>query len=162
MDQLAGMETRISHPAKPEVTKGWVWVQTVFSEGLREGLKNMLWALLWMYLTCITNSELLYSTGNTAQHKVAAWMGGVCLWDKDTCICMTESLYCPPETSNTVSQLYSKTKLKVKKNWFGGRRRRTGILCRENKEQESEGKKQRVWGELGGTLVLFLKKRVAV
>ena len=65
---------------------------------------------------------------------------------------MTESL----ETQNIVNQLYSKTKLKVKKNRSGGRRRRTGVLCRENKEQQSEGKKQ---GERGamGTLVLFLK-----
>ena len=41
------------------------------------------------------------------------WKG--CLWDKDTCTCVTESLYCPPETQNIVYQLYSKTKLKIKK-----------------------------------------------
>ena len=70
---------------------------------------------------------------------------------------MTESL----ETQNIVNQLYSKTKLKVKKNRFGGRRRRTGILCRENKEQESEGKKQ---GERRARRhsCSFLKKCIAV
>ena len=29
-----------------------------------------------LYLKCITNKDLLYSTGNTAQCHVAAWMGG--------------------------------------------------------------------------------------
>ena len=39
---------------------------------------------------------------------------------------------------------------------FGGWSRRTSILCRENKEQESEGKKQGVTGTMD-TLVLFEK-----
>ena len=52
------------------------------------------------------------------------WEG--CLWDKDTCLCMTESFHRPPETQNIVNHLYSNTKMKVfnkeqvmgmKKNW---------------------------------------------
>ena len=49
-----------------------------------------------LYLTWITNKDLLQSTGNSAQCYVAAWKG---VWGKmDTCICMAESLCCPPET----------------------------------------------------------------
>ena len=29
-----------------------------------------------LYLKWITNKDLLYSTGNSAQYYVAAWMGG--------------------------------------------------------------------------------------
>ena len=29
-----------------------------------------------LYLKCITNKDLLYITGNSAQHFVAAWIGG--------------------------------------------------------------------------------------
>ena len=29
-----------------------------------------------LYLTCVTNKDLLYSTWNSAQRYVAAWMGG--------------------------------------------------------------------------------------
>ena len=43
-------------------------------------------------LQWITNKGLLYSTGNSAQSYVAAWIGG------DTPICMAESLCYPPET----------------------------------------------------------------
>ena len=49
-----------------------------------------------LYLRWITNKNLLYSTGNSAQCYVAAWMGS--LREMDTCICMAESLCCPPET----------------------------------------------------------------
>ena len=72
---------------------------------------------------------------------------------------MVESLYCPPETQNIVDQLYSNTKYSfvvffLIKYGLWGWRRRTSILCRENKEQESEGKKQGVRGTMD-TLVLF-------
>ena len=45
--------------------------------------------------------------------------------------------------------------LKIKFRLWG-LRRRTGIVCRENKEQESEGKKQAVRRTMD-TLVLFSK-----
>ena len=45
----------------------------------------------------ITNKDLLYSTWNSDQYYMAAWMRGV--WGrKDTCICMAEPLHCSPET----------------------------------------------------------------
>ena len=49
-----------------------------------------------LYLKWITNKDILYSTANSVQCYVAAWMGS--LREMDTCICMAESLCCPPET----------------------------------------------------------------
>ena len=80
------------------------------------------------------------------------WEG--CLWDKDTCICMTESFTVHLKLRILLIS-YTPKKLKVKKNQFWGCRRRTGILCRENKEQESEGKKQSVRRTRRHSLVLF-------
>jgi len=37
-------------------------------------VRSLGWTLL--YLKWITNKDLLYSTGNSAQCYVAAWMGG--------------------------------------------------------------------------------------
>ena len=51
----------------------------------------------------ITNKDLLYITGNSAQRYVAAWMGGefgrewICVL-----ICLAESLRCSPETITTL------------------------------------------------------------
>ena len=45
--------------------RGWVWAKGGFPEFLSEVFKNILWALL--YLRWISNNELLYSTGNSAQ-----------------------------------------------------------------------------------------------
>ena len=57
----------------------------------------------WLYLKCITNKNLLYSTGNSGQCYVATWMGGKfggvgVRGRMDSCICMTESLHCPSDT----------------------------------------------------------------
>ena len=51
-----------------------------------------------LYLKWITDKVLLYSTGNSAQCCVAAWMGGKSGGRMDTCICMAESLCSAPET----------------------------------------------------------------
>ena len=52
-----------------------------------------------LYLKSVTNKDLLYSPGNSAQCHVAAWMGVGGVWGRmDTCICMAESLCCSPET----------------------------------------------------------------
>ena len=66
---------------------------------------------------------------------------------------MVESIYCPPETQNIVNQLYSNTKYSLLIMYGLWGCRRTSILCRENKEQESEGKKQ---GERRTMDILFL------
>ena len=55
-----------------------------------------------LYLKWITNKVLLYSTGNSAQCYVAAWVGGEFGGRMDTCICMAESLCCPSETITTL------------------------------------------------------------
>ena len=55
-----------------------------------------------LYIKWITNEDLLYSTGNSAQCYMAAWMGGEFGGRMDTCICMAESLCCAPETITTL------------------------------------------------------------
>ena len=54
-----------------------------------------------LYVKGISNKVLLYSTGNSAQCYIAAWMGGE-FGRIDTCIHMTESLCCPPKTITTL------------------------------------------------------------
>ena len=44
-----------------------------------------------LYFKWITIKDLLYSTGNSAQCYVAAWMGGEFGGERDTCVCMAES-----------------------------------------------------------------------
>ena len=51
-----------------------------------------------LYLKRITNKDLLYGTGNTAQCYVAAWTGGQLGGEMDTCMCMAELLCCATET----------------------------------------------------------------
>ena len=53
------------------------------------------------YIVGITNKVLLYSTGNSAQCYGS--LDGRGVWGRmDTCVCMTESLHCPPETITTL------------------------------------------------------------
>ena len=68
-------------------------------------------------LKWVINEDLLDSTGNSAQCYIAAWMGGVS-GENGMCICMAESLHCPPETMTTlfVNWPYPNTKYKVKKS----------------------------------------------
>ena len=47
-----------------------------------------------LYLKWIANEDLLYSTWNSAQCYVAAWMGEEFWGRMDTCIYMAESLPC--------------------------------------------------------------------
>ena len=51
-----------------------------------------------LYLKWITNKDLLFSTENSAQCYVAAWMGGEFGGEWIHVLCMPESLCCPPET----------------------------------------------------------------
>ena len=55
-----------------------------------------------LYLKWITNKDLPYSTGDSAQCHVAAWMGGGSWGRRDTCICMAKSFCWPPETITTL------------------------------------------------------------
>ena len=61
-----------------------------------------------LYLKWITNKDLLYSTGNSAQCYVAAWMGvefgGEWI---HVYVCMAESLCCPSETITTLLISYT-------------------------------------------------------
>ena len=49
-------------------------------DGLGEGIVREFGmdTYTWLYLKWITNTDLLYSTGDSVQCYVAAWMGGEC------------------------------------------------------------------------------------
>ena len=54
-----------------------------------------------LYLKWITNKDLLYSIWNSAQHYVAAWMGGE--FDGEQIhVCTAEPLPCSPVTITTL------------------------------------------------------------
>ena len=66
-----------------------------------------------LYLKWITNKVLLYSTGNSAQRYMAAWMGGEFRGRMDTCMYYTAESLCyslETVTSLFVNQLYPNTK----------------------------------------------------
>ena len=50
-----------------------------------------------------------YSTENSAQCYVAAWMGGDLVGRIDTCVCVAESLSCPPEIITVLLTGYAPT-----------------------------------------------------
>ena len=54
-----------------------------------------------LYLKWITNKDLLYSTGDSAQCYVAARTGGE-FGGEWVRLCTAESLHCPPETITTL------------------------------------------------------------
>ena len=62
------------------------------------------------------NKDLLYSTGNSAQRYMAAWMGGQPGGRMDTYLWVTESPCCPPETITTLFIIYTPKQNKVKTN----------------------------------------------
>ena len=55
-----------------------------------------------LYSKWIINKDQLYSTWNSTQCYVPAWMGGGIWGRMDTCICVAESLRCLPETTTTL------------------------------------------------------------
>ena len=81
-----------------------------------------------LYLKWIANKDPLYSTWNSDQCYVVAWMRGefggqwmytcVCVC---VCVCMAEFLHCSPETMAILldNWLYLNTKLKVSKRILG-------------------------------------------
>ena len=54
------------------------------------------------YIKQITNKDLLYSTGNSTQYSVMAYMGKDSRKRVNICICITDSLCCTPETNTTL------------------------------------------------------------
>ena len=55
-----------------------------------------------LYIKEITNKDLLYSTGNSTQYSVMAYMGKESKKRMDICICITDSLCCTPETNTAL------------------------------------------------------------
>ena len=86
-------------------------------EGIVKNFKKVMYTLLCLKWTTIKN--LLCSIWNSAQYYVPSGMGRMCFYPEkksvsitcicmDTCIiCMTESLYCPPETITTLLISYT-------------------------------------------------------
>ena len=64
-----------------------------------------------LYLKWITNKDLVYSTGNSAQCYIAAWMGGEfgVEW-LHVCVCGWVALLCTWNYHNIVNWLYSNIK----------------------------------------------------
>ena len=54
-----------------------------------------------LYIKQISNKNLWYSTGNSTQYSVMAYMGKESK-KVDICICITDSLCCTPETNTTL------------------------------------------------------------
>ena len=75
-----------------------------------------------VYLKWITNKDLPYSTGNPAQRHVAAWMGRE-FGGEWICICVTESLCCPPEI---ITLLIGYTPIQNK--MLGGKKKKQNLL----------------------------------
>ena len=71
-----------------EQAYGCQW-ERVEGEGIVRVFGMDMYTLL--YLKWITDRDLLYSTGNSAQCCVAAWIGGEFGGRMDTCLCMAES-----------------------------------------------------------------------
>ena len=77
-----------------------------------------------IYLKWITCE---YSTENSVLCYVAAWMRGV--WGRmDTCICMTKSLHCSPETITTLLIGYTPIQKEKKTSWLNSNVRTKNIL----------------------------------
>ena len=64
----------------------------------------------------VTNKDLLYGTGNSAQPRMLVWMGVESGGSMDPCICMAESLRFSPETLITL--LIGYTPIQNKKSVF--------------------------------------------
>ena len=71
-----------------------------------------------LYLKWITNKDLLYSTGNSAQCYGGSLDGRGISGRMDTCICMAESLHCSPESITTLLIGYTPIQNKKLKTWF--------------------------------------------
>ena len=69
------------------------------------------------HLKWITNKDLSYSTWNSVECYVSAFMGGWFEGPMDICICMTESLYCSPETITTLLISYTPIQNEKFKVW---------------------------------------------
>ena len=57
------------------------------------------------------NKDLLYSTGNSTQYSIMAYMGKEPLKRVDICICITNSVSYTPGTNTTVQINYTPIKI---------------------------------------------------
>ena len=105
-------------------------------------LQKVLWALL--YLRWITNNELLYSTRNSAQLYDS--LDGRGLFGTRIPLCIQLRPFTVHLKLRILLISYTRTQNKnfLINSGLCGCRRRASILCRENKEQEPEEKKQGV------------------
>ena len=66
-----------------------------------------------LYIQQITNKDLLFSTGNSTQYSVMAYVGKNL--KADICIHLTESLCCTYQTNTTLQINYTLIKINLKK-----------------------------------------------
>ena len=85
----------------------WKWIVRDFG--------NVMYIML--HLKRITNKNLLYSTWNSAQCYVPAWMEAGSWRRMGICICMTESLHSSPKTTTTLLIGYTPIQNKRFKVW---------------------------------------------
>ena len=83
------------NPMKPKLIVLW-----------RESSFNKMDTYTLLYLKPITNKDLLYSTGNSAQCYVSAWMGEG-FRGEWIHVYMAYSLHCSPETLTTLLIAYT-------------------------------------------------------
>ena len=91
----------------------------VEGRGIVKDIGNIMYTLL--YFKWITNKNLLYSTWNSAQCYVAAWMGGGL--GQNGYMCMAESLHCSSKTITTLLTGYTPVQ-----NVFGVKNKRFHML----------------------------------
>ena len=103
------------------------WTYGCRGEGMVRDLGRVMYTL--KHLEWIINKGLLYSTWNSAQCYMAAWMGGGSWGRMDAYICMAESLCCSPETTSTFLICYTPVR-----NVFGVKKLK--LSCK-NKNKES-------------------------
>ena len=80
------------------------FIMVANSRGVGEGIAGKLGKVTCtlLYLKWVTNKDLFYSAGNSAQCYVAAWMGGRFGGNGYIYICVAESLQCSSETTSTL------------------------------------------------------------
>ena len=80
----------------------------------------------------ITSKDLLYSTENSTQYSVITYMRKESVKRMNTCVCITDSLFCIPETNTTLYINYTPKIFLIKNNKRNEESREPGKLRKQN------------------------------
>ena len=80
----------------------------------------------------ITSKDLLYSTENSTQYSVITYMRKESVKRMNTCVCITDSLFCIPETNTTLYINYTPKIFLIKNNKRNEESREQGKLRKQN------------------------------